>query len=89
MRSVWFGPFGRHNIMNLLKFIPSGHARPDMEFYGEADGWTMDHGIKELWIMDPWAFDLWTMNHRPREYGPWGYVLYDYAENVSMADSNA
>ena len=22
MRSVWFGPFGRHNTMNILKFIP-------------------------------------------------------------------
>ena len=24
MRSVWFGPFGRHNIMTILKFIPKG-----------------------------------------------------------------
>ena len=22
MRSVWFGPFGRRNTMNILKFIP-------------------------------------------------------------------
>ena len=24
MRSVWFGPFGRHNTMNILKFITEG-----------------------------------------------------------------
>ena len=51
--------------------------------------WTMDHGTKDLRIMDPWAVDLWTMNHGPRDYGPWDYVLWDYAENVSIADSDA
>ena len=50
--------------------------------------WTMDHGNKDLWIMDPWAVDPWTMNHGPMDYEPWDYVLWDYAENVSMADSD-
>ncbi len=51
--------------------------------------WAIDHGTKELWIMDPWAVDLWLMNHGPRDYAPCDYVLWDYAKNVSIKDSDA
>ena len=33
MRSVWFGPFGRRNIMNILKFIPEGMVFVENPFW--------------------------------------------------------
>ena len=33
MRSVWFGPFGRHNTMNTLKFIPEGIVFVEKRFW--------------------------------------------------------
>ncbi len=33
MRSVWFGPFGRHNTMDILKFIPEGMVLVEKRFW--------------------------------------------------------
>ena len=32
MHSVWFGPFGRHNTTNILRFIPEGKALLEKSF---------------------------------------------------------
>ena len=36
MRSVWFGAFGRHNTMNILKFIPEGMVFVTKRFWQNA-----------------------------------------------------
>ena len=58
MRSVWFGPFGRHNVMNTLKLIPT-----DMVFVEKRFGQDVGIMLKTY---------RWRILMRSVWFGPFG-----------------